>query len=76
MDCPVRDCFASLPGTGLFVCTLCRYQITDALQHQNTSSGEEVERRDSVPEGVDPGPQTVSELRGEGPESTDTAPPG
>eukprot|EP00971_Amphidinium_carterae_P097030 1920699-Amphidinium_carterae.1 len=65
MDCPVRDCFTTLPGTGLFVCTLCRYNITDALRHQNTSSGEEVERRDSVPEGVDPGPQTVSELRGD-----------
>eukprot|EP00971_Amphidinium_carterae_P145500 2883133-Amphidinium_carterae.1 len=65
MDCPVRDCFSSLPGTGLFVCALCRYQITDALRDQNTSSGEEVERRESVPEGVDPGPQNVSELRGE-----------
>eukprot|EP00971_Amphidinium_carterae_P108116 2140475-Amphidinium_carterae.1 len=76
MDCPVRDCFTSLPGTGLFVCLICRHQIIDAFPHQNTSSGEEVEIRDSVPEGVDPGPQSLSELRGESLEDTDTALPG
>eukprot|EP00971_Amphidinium_carterae_P230511 4574626-Amphidinium_carterae.1 len=43
---------------------------------KNTSSGEEVDRRESVPEGVDHGPQTVTELRGEGQERTGTALPG